>query len=263
MAPMRFKTKVAIITGAGQGIGRDMAIGFAREGARVCVAARRAHLLEETADLAEKGGGERPLVVPTDLTVETEVDAMVDRSVERFGRLDFMISNAAFAGADLHVHEQTLENWNQVIATNLTAQFLVARASLRYMIPQRSGVILTFSSTAALGPFERKSHYTASKLGVFGFTRTLAQEVGVHGIRANTVVPGAVRTELLEGYWKRIAGERGVEVQVVAKEAGDRAALGRVVEPHEVTKTVMFLCSDEASAITGQEIRVCAGAAIG
>ena len=260
---MRFLDKVAIITGAGAGIGRDMAIAFAREGARVCVAARRAELLEETATLAEKAGRERPLVVPMDLLVEREVDDMVESTVARFGRVDFMINNAACAGTDLYVHEQTLENWNQVVGTNLTAQFLVSRACLRHMIPQRSGVILTFSSTAALGPYPRKSHYTASKLGIFGFTRTIAMEVGEHGIRANTVVPGAVKTELLENYWKRIAAERGVEPEVIARESGQRAALGRAVETHEITSTVMFLCSDEASAITGQEIRVCAGGAMG
>jgi 3-oxoacyl-[acyl-carrier protein] reductase len=260
---VRFERKVALITGAGTGIGREMAIAFAREGARVCVAARREALLEETASLAEAAGGMRPLVVPMDLTAEAEVDATVDRATRELGGLDFVISNAAYAGTDLHVWEQTLENWNQVLATNLTGQFLVARASLRHMIPQRSGVILTFSSTAALGGFERKSHYTASKLGVFGFTRTLALEAGQYGIRANTVVPGAVKTDLLANYWKRIAAERGVEVEVVAEELGRKAALRRAVEPDEVTKTVLFLCSDDASGITGQEIRVCAGAALG
>ncbi len=188
---------------------------------------------------------------------------MVERTVDRIGCVDFIINNAAYAGTDLHVWEQTLENWNQTLATNLTSQFLVARACLKHMMPRRSGVILTFSSTAALGPYARKSHYTASKSGIFGFTRTLAQEVGAHGIRANCIVPGAVKTELLTNYWERIAGERGVDVEVVAAEMGQRAALGRAVEPAEITGTVMFLCSDDSSAITGQMIRVCAGAAMG
>ena len=259
---MRFPGKVAIITGSGTGIGRDMAIAFAREGAHVTLAARRAELLEETASLAEKTGAPRPLVVPTDITQEDQVDAMVERTVERFGGVDFMINNAAFPGTDLYVWEQTLENWNQTVATNLTSQFLVSRACLKHMMPKRSGVILTFSSTAALGPYPRKSHYTASKSAIFGFTRTLAMEVGEHGIRANCIVPGAVKTELLERYWERIASERGVDPQVVADEMGQRAALGRAVEPNEITKTVMFLCSDAASGITGQMLRVCAGAAM-
>ncbi len=260
---MRFEGKVAIITGSGTGIGRDMAVEFAREGARVTVAARREALLEETAELAEKTGGPRPLVVRSDITQEDQVERMVEATVQEFGQVDFMINNAAFPGIDLHIWEQTLENWNQTVATNLTSQFLVSRACLRHMMPRRSGVILPFSSTAALGPYPRKSHYTASKSGIFGFTRTLAKEAGPYGIRANCIIPGAINTELLQNYHKRIAEERGVETAVVEKESARNTALERIVEPREVTKTVMFLCSDDASAITGQMIRVCGGAAMG
>jgi NAD(P)-dependent dehydrogenase (short-subunit alcohol dehydrogenase family) len=259
---MRFEEKTAIITGSGTGIGRDMAIAFSREGANVTLAARRRELLEQTADLAEKESGRRPLVLVTDITREEDVERMADQTVERFGQIDYMINNAAAPGTDLHVWEQTLENWNQTLATNLTSQFLVSRACLKHMMPRRSGVILTFSSTAALGPHPRKSHYTASKLGILGFTRTLAQEVGPYGIRANCVVPGAIRTELLVNYTERIAGERGISAEDVEKEMSSRAALERVVRPEEVTQTVMFLCSDDSSAITGQAIRVCGGAAM-
>ncbi len=255
------KGKVTIITGAGSGIGRDMAIAFAREGARVAITGRREAPLEETAELAA-AGGERPLVVPADISQEPQADGMVSRAVEELGPVDFLISNAAQPGTDLHVVDQTLENWNAVIGTNMTAHMLMSRACLRHMIPRRSGVILTFSSTAALGPMERKSHYTASKLGLIGFTRTLAVEAGEHGIRVNCIVPGAIETELLRNYWARIADERGVDVETIAAEFNSRAALGRAVQPGEVTSTVLFLCSDAASAITGQQIRVCAGAAM-
>ncbi|MCH8283231.1 MAG: SDR family oxidoreductase [Chloroflexi bacterium] len=151
---------------------------------------------------------------------------------------------------------------NYTFATNLTAKFLTSRACLKHMMPRRSGVILTFSSTAALGPYPRKSHYTASKSGIFGFTRTLAMEVGPYGIRANCIIPGAINTELLQNYIKRIAGEQGRDPGELAKEMSSNSALQRQVEPREVTQTVMWLCSDDASAITGQMIRVCAGAAM-
>ena len=259
---MRFDGKVAIITGAGTGIGRDMAIAFTKEGANVTIAARRQNLLEETADLAEQASGRRPLVVKMDLTIEEQVDDMVEQTVAKFGQVDFMINNAAMPGKDLYIWEQTLENWNQTLATNLTSKFLTSRACLKHMMPRRTGVILTFSSTAALGPYPRKSHYTASKSAIFGFTRTLAQEVGPYGIRANCIVPGAIATDLLKNYIKRIADEQGKDPDEMAKEMASNVALQRQVRPEEVTKTVMFLCSDDSSAITGQMIRVCAGGAM-
>ena len=256
-----FEGRVAVITGAGSGIGRDMACAFAREGARVAITGRREAPLEETATLAAEGGA-RPLVIPADVSEEDQAEGLIARTVEALGPVDFLISNAAQPGTDLHVEDQTLENWNAVIGTNLTAHMLLSRACLKHMIPRRSGVILTFSSTAALGPMERKSHYTASKLGLIGFTRTLALEAGAHGIRVNCVVPGAIETELLRNYWQRIADERGVDAATVAAESSRSAALRRAVQPEEVTSTVLFLCSDAASAITGQQIRVCAGGAM-
>ncbi len=251
-----------IITGAGAGIGRDMALAFAREGARLAIAARRVALLEETADLAEQETGRRPLVIETDVREEAQVDRMVDSAVAELGRLDIAISNAASPGVDLYLWEQTLENWNQTLATNLTGQFLVSRAALRHLMPQRSGVIVLFSSTAAYDAFPRKSHYSASKFAALALTRTLAKEAGPHGIRANCVVPGATGTELLTGYFERIAGERGIDAAEVEAELAANAALGRIVAPREVTDTVLFLCSDAGSGITGQAIRVCAGASL-
>ena len=259
---MRFSDKVAIITGAGTGIGQDMAIAFSKEGANVTIAARRENLLEETADLAERESGRRPLVVKTDITQESQVENMVEQTVEAFGQVDYMINNAAVPGTDLHVWEQTLENWNQVIATNLTAKLLTARACLKHMMPRRTGAIINFASTAAYGPYARKSHYTAAYSGVFGFTRTLAQEAGPHGIRVNCVVPGPISTDLLKNYVVRIAGEQGVDPEELGKQMTSTSALQRFIEPSEVTKTVMFLCSDEASAITGQKVTVCGGTAM-
>ena len=256
-----FEGRVAIVTGAGTGIGRDIAIAFAREGARVAITGRRRDPLEETAALAAEQG-QRPLVIPADVSDEEQVEALVAQSVSELGPTDYLISNAAQPGTDVYAKDQTLENWNAVLGTNMTAHMLLSRACLDHMIPRRSGVILTFSSGAALMPFERKSHYTASKLGLIGFTRTLALEAGAHGIRVNCILPGAVETELMRDYIDRIAGERGVDRETVSAEFGQQAALRRLVQPSEITSAVLFLCSDGASAITGQQIRVCAGFAM-
>jgi len=258
----RFEGKVVVITGAGAGIGRDMTLAFAHEGARVAIGARRVSLLEETADLTEGATGHRPLVIETDVTEEAQVDRLIDSAVSELGGLDIAISNAASAGKDLYLWEQTLENWNQTLATNLTAQFLVARAALRHLMPRSSGVIILFSSTAAYEAFPRKSHYSASKYGALALTRTLAKEAGAHGIRANCVVPGSTATELLSAYIERIAGERGIDTAEMEAELAANTSLGRIVTPREVTESVLFLCSDAASGITGQVIRVCAGASL-
>jgi len=258
----RFEGKAVIITGAGTGIGRDMTLAFAREGARLAISARRIALLEETADLTEQATGHRPFVIETDVTEEAQVDRMVDSAAAQLGGLDIAISNAASPGKDLFIWEQTLENWNQTLATNLTAQFLISRAALRHMMPQRSGAIVLFSSTAAYEAFPRKSHYSASKFAVFALTRTLAKEAGAHGIRANCIVPGATGTELLVDYFGRMAAERGIDPAEVEGELAAKAALGRIVTPREVTETALFLCSDAGGGITGQAIRVCGGASL-
>ena len=129
-------------------------------------------------------------------------------------------------------------------------------------MPQRSGVIILFSSTAAYEGFPRKSHYSASKFAALALTRTLAVEAGAHGIRANCIVPGATGTELLAGYFERIAAERGIDAEEVEAEHAANAALGRIVTPREVTDTVLILCSDAGGGISGQAIRVCAGASL-
>jgi len=254
-----FQHKVVVLTGAGTGIGREMALAFSARGARVAIAARRVALLEETAELCVQQTGHRPLVLEADVTDEGAVDRMIDGTVAHYGALDFAVSNAASPGKDSFIWEQTLENWDQTLATNLTAQMLVARAALRHMMPKRRGAIVLFSSTAAHQVFPRKSHYNASKYAVFALTRTLAKEAGAYGIRANCVVPGATRTELLENYIERIASERGIAAAEVEAELASDAALGRVVTPSEVAEVALFLCSDASSGVTGQAINVCGG----
>lgn len=255
----RLEGKVAIITGASYGLGRVMAVLFAKEGARLTIAARRAELLEETATMVRAVGGE-VLVVPTDITVEADVINMVRQTVATFGQVDVLVNNAAQPGKDLYVWEQTLENWNNTIAVDVTGAMLCTREVLKQsMLERRTGSIINVSSTAGWNGIPRKSHYTVAKAGLRLLTKVTAQEAGPYGIRVNCLVPGSIQGDLLLNYWKRIAGERGIRWEDVMAESAASTALKRISKPEEVAALALFLASDESSCITGQSINADAG----
>jgi 3-oxoacyl-[acyl-carrier protein] reductase len=260
----RLEDKVVIITGSGDGMGRVMAKMFAAEGAKLTLAARRAELLEEAAAEVASAGG-RALVVRTDVTSEEQVVAMVAATVEEFGRVDALVNNAAQPGKDLYIWEQTLENWNQTIAIDVTAAMLCTREVLRQsMLERKSGSIVNVSSTASWGGAPRKSHYAVAKAGLRTLTKVAAKEAGPHGVRVNCLVPGGIQTDLLRRYWKRIADERGVPWEQIRDEGVKALPLRRIATSEEVAAAALFLVSDEASAMTGQSITVdCGGVMIG
>ena len=252
----RFAGKVAIITGASTGLGPVMATMIAAEGANVVLAARRLELMEPVA--AEIG--DAAVAVHADVTREDDVAAMVDVAMSRWGKVDIMMNNAAAPGTDKFVWEQTIDNWNATIAIDVTAAMLCSREVLRRsMLERRSGVILNFSTGAAVTGMPRKSHYSVAKLGLHALTKVIAMEAGPYGIRCNCVVPGGIATDLLFNYWDRIAKERGVTAEVIREESTKGAALRKVAEPEETAQAALFLASDESSAITGQSIVVDSG----
>jgi 3-oxoacyl-[acyl-carrier protein] reductase len=258
----RVQDKVVIITGAGEGLGRTMAELFSREGAVVVAAARRPGPIEETVALVEAAGG-TALAVPTDVTDEDACARLVATTVERFGCVDVLLNNASQPGRDLHVWEQTLENWNATIAAVVTGPMLLTREVLRQsMLERRRGSIVNFSSTASLNGIPRKSHYAVAKSGLRLLTKVAAQEAGPYGVRVNCVVPGGIQTDLLFRYWERIAGERGVTADVVRDESAASVALRKIALPEETAAAALFLASDEASAITGQSLVVDSGGAM-
>ena len=259
MAAQQFAGKVVIVTGAGTGIGQATALGYAREGARVAMGARRVELLEETGKKIGALGGEW-LALPCDVTRESDCIGLIERVVERFGRLDVLVNNAATPGTDMHVVDMTLENWNQTIATDLTGPMLLAREALRRaMLPARSGNIQFFSSAAAKKVIPRKAHYAVAKMGLIPLAQVLAHEVGPSGIRVNTIVIGGVAGDLVDRYLERLAGEgQGTVEQLRARMSVD-TALKRMIDPAEIASLSVFLASDAASAITGQNINATAG----
>ncbi len=256
MSGGRLEGKVAIITGASTGLGPVMAASFAREGARVLLAARREELVLEAAAAAGNGA----IGMRVDVTNETEVAAMVSRAVEEFGQVDIMCNNAAAPGTDLWVWEQTLENWNATIAIDVTAAMLGTREVLRQsMLDRRSGVILNFSSTAAYSGMVRKTHYVTAKASLRAFTKAVALEVGPYGIRCNCVVPGSIDTDLWRKWVQRMADEKGVDAGTERARLLQGVALRDISSAEDVANLALFLASDESRTITGQSIPVDAG----
>lgn len=252
----RFTEKVAVITGASTGLGPVMAKMMAEEGAKLVLAARRLELVEQVA--AEIG--DAAVAVRADVTREEDVAAMVDVAMSRWGQVDIMMNNAATPGKDKYIWEQTLENWNDTIATDLTAAMLCSREVLqRSMMERRTGAILSFSSGAGWVGLPRKSHYSSAKGALRVLTKVIAKEVGPYDIRCNCLVPGAIDTELHRKYWERIAGEEGISFEEMLERSMSSVPLKRVSTPEDIANMALFLVSDQARTITGQSINVDAG----
>lgn len=252
----RFAGKVAIITGASTGLGPVMARILADEGAKLVLAARRLELVQDVA----RGIGANAIAVRADVTDEADVAAMVEAAMGRWGQVDVMMNNAAVPGVDKFIWEQTVDNFLDTYKVDCMAAMLCTREVLnRSMLARRSGSIVNFSSSAGWDGMVRKSHYSAAKGALRILTKTIAREVGEYGIRCNCVVPGAIGTDLMVNYMKRVAAEQGKSVGEV--EAGIVAPLPlrTFSTPEDVARLALFLASDEARTITGQSVNVDAG----
>jgi NAD(P)-dependent dehydrogenase (short-subunit alcohol dehydrogenase family) len=253
MTEGRFGGRTAVVTGAGTGIGRAVALAIAGEGAKVVLAGRRRAPLEETREmLKDPGAG---LVFAGDQSSETDVERLFASAVEFGGTVDILVNNAAIAGAVGNIWELELEGWTEALSINLTGPWLCSRAAARIMIPQRSGKIVNVGSVSGKRPLATRTPYTTTKMGLVGLTRTLALELGEYGVNVNLVSPGAVRTPRLD----ELAEKWDKPVDELISGMAQLAALKRISEPDDIANAVVFLVSDEARNITGFDLTVDAG----
>lgn len=251
---MRLKDKVAIITGGATGIGKAISQAFVKEGAVIVIAARNLSRLEQVArEISSKGG--KAKAIQADISDYEQVKGMVAQTTREFGRIDILVNNAArgtFNNRD--VVDMNLEEWHESLAINLTGLMYCSREVLKYMIPRKSGNIINISSVAGISGVPKESPYAASKWGVIGFTETLAIEVGKFGIRVNCISPGATRTQEFEDWVRVSAADAGISYEEMMSKIAYNNALKRIAEPSEIAACVVFLASDDSSAITGHNL---------
>jgi NAD(P)-dependent dehydrogenase (short-subunit alcohol dehydrogenase family) len=252
------KDKVAIITGGGYGIGREIALEYARHGIKLALAARSEGPLAETRAAVEQLGVSA-VTIRTDVSKEADCARMVEQTVKAFGRLDILVNNAGIAGPTKRLTEMTLAEWQEVIDINLTGAWLASRAALPGMAKQKSGNILMISSGAGRRGYPLRSPYASSKWAMIGLTQTLAGEWGPAGVRVNCICPGAVEGDRIERVMHARAEALGVPYEQIRKGFESGAALQRIVTEAEVARVAVFLVSDLSAGVTGQTINVDAG----
>jgi NAD(P)-dependent dehydrogenase (short-subunit alcohol dehydrogenase family) len=255
----RLSGKVALITGGGRGIGRAIALRFASEGAAVMLAATKRETLEATAGEIRKTGG-RAATVIADVSDEAAVKSMVAGTLSELGRLDILVNNAGIGGPTLRVVDMERADWDRTLAVNVTGAFLCAKHAIPHLMGKKSGRIINVTSIAGLMGYPLRSPYAVSKWGMIALTRTLAGELGEHGITVNAIAPGAVKGERVEGVIAARAAALGRPAADVERELFvEPTALKRMVGPDDVAATAAFLASDDAANITGETISVSAG----
>src|SRR6202049_1294562 len=247
---MMLKDKVVVITGGGRGIGRVIALAFARAGADVVLAARSLEALEATRAEIE-ALGRRALVVQTDIRREENVQNLAKQALAYFGHVDILVNNSGIAGPTSLLWEVTPGEWEETFAVNVTGPYLCCRAFLPSMIERRSGCIIFIASMTGKRPLVGRATYAAGKLALVGIARTLAWETGPYGIRVNVVSPGAVEGERVERVIREQARIEGIGLEEARRNFTGNSPLGRMVPPQDIAEAVLFLASDSAVSITG------------
>jgi 3-hydroxybutyrate dehydrogenase len=255
---MRLKDKVAVITGAASGIGKDIALVFAREGAKVAIADLDEKAAEATAREIDSSG-KRAIGVAMDVSDEKQVEAGVTRVIETFGALDILVSNAGIQIVAPLV-EFEFAKWKKLLAIHLDGAFLTTRAALRQMYKQNSGTVIYMGSAHSKEASVLKGPYVTAKHGLIGLAKVVAKEGAAHGVRANVICPGFVRTPLVDKQIPEQAKELGISEQEVIKNVMLKETVdGEFTTVDDVAETALFLASFGSNALTGQSIVVSHG----
>ncbi len=244
----QFKDKVAIVTGGSFGIGKATAILFAQHGAKVVIADNVDD--SETLDTIKKAGG-TAIFTKCDVSKESDVINMVEKTIDNYGRLDFAFNNAGIEGLRAPAHECTNDNWQRVMSVNLDGVWFCMKHQIPHMLKQGKGAIVNNASVAGLVGFGGIPAYVASKHAVVGLTKNTALDYAKLAIRVNVVCPGIIKTPMID----RFTGKD----KEVEKQFTDMEPVGRMGEPEEVAEAVIWLCSDASSFVTGQALAVDGG----
>lgn len=240
---MWLTNKVAVVTGGGAGLGRAVALRFAREGARVVVAEINPSNGQAVTKEIEQGGGEA-MLIPTDVSDENQVKVLIDSTVRKYGRIDILHNNAAVLShqRDARAHEVSTEVWDWTMAVNLRGAWLCCKYSIPPMLERKAGSIIMLASPTGMLGFRRITAYSTSKGGIFALTRAMAADYGSDNIRVNAIVPGTMNTPMNKDY----LGDPDTRAHAIAA-----APLGRVGEPEDIAGLSVFLASDESAYCTG------------
>lgn len=254
---MKLKGRVAFITGASGGIGRAIAITFAREGANLGLAARSVDKLKALAAEVQDLGG-KAVACRCDVMRNEDILSAIRTTVRELGPIDILVNNAGIVSFE-PVHRLPDEVWQRTIQINLTAPFVAIREVLPSMMERKRGRIINVASVSGKIGLPYRSAYAASKHGVLGLTKSLAAEVATLGITANSVCPTFVATPMFQESIQKFADETGKSFQEMSEELRNRVPMKRFIEASEVAPLALYLASDDSAGMTGQSINICGG----
>jgi 3-oxoacyl-[acyl-carrier protein] reductase len=253
----RYDGRVVLVTGAARGIGFGCATRFAEEGASVAVVDLDEAAAAEAAAKLPLQGEARAIGIGADVSDTASAEAAVARAVDELGGIHVLVNNAGVTRDNL-LFKMTDEDWDLVMAVHLRGAFVMTRAAQKHFVEQKYGKILNLSSVSALGN-RGQANYSAAKMGIQGFTRTLGIELGPFGINANAIAPGFIATEMTDATARRLK----MEPEELRRLNAEANPVRRVGEPADIAAAAAFLCSDEASYVTGQTLYVDGGAKLG